>query len=79
MVTKIKKLAISVGQYKVRTSLQCGRVRVTFVPMETHQYLPFFIVVGVGVAVSTKNVFIVDAGTQQWVVFALLSSYKIFW
>jgi hypothetical protein len=39
--------------------------------METQQYVPFFIVVGVDVAVSVTKVLIVAMEMQQWVLFTL--------
>jgi hypothetical protein len=48
------------------------RVRVTIVAMERQQY------VDLHVAVNNLKVFSVVMKMQQWVSFALLSSYKIF-
>ena len=50
------------------------RVPVTIIAMETQQYLPFFILNGVGVAVKNLKVFIVAMKMQKWVCFAVFSS-----
>ena len=48
------------------------RVRVTIVTMETQQYVPFCIVVGVDVGVSMTKVLIVAMETQQHVPFCIV-------
>jgi len=51
------------------------RVRLIIVAMKTQNFL---FIVAVGVAVNGIKVFNVAMEMQQWVTFALLSSYKIF-
>jgi hypothetical protein len=46
--------------------------------METQQYVSFFIV-AVDVAVNNIKLFSAAMEMQQWVTFALLSNYKIFY
>ena len=54
------------------------RVRVTIVAMETQQYSPFFIVVGVDEAVKNTRVFGFAVKTQKLFPIALFSNRKIF-
>jgi len=54
------------------------RVRVAIVAMETQKYSPFFIIIGVDVAVKNTRVLGFAAKTQKLVPIALFPNHKIF-
>jgi hypothetical protein len=62
----------------VCTTLHCGAFAQPLLPQERYSTFPVSFAVGLNVTVSNTEVFPITTEMQQWVSFALLSSYKIF-